>query len=101
MSADKEGRVERYLAARVHDLGGRAWKFTSPGAAGVPDRVCHAPGLPTIFVEVKAPGERLRPLQQEVVMQMSDRGALVFVVDSEARVEAVITEWQRLRRWWN
>ena len=36
---DPERQVEKYLVDKVHNLGGIAWKFTSPGTAGVPDRI--------------------------------------------------------------
>ncbi len=97
MSADKEGRVERYLVQRVAGIGGRALKFVSPGQAGVPDRVCFVPGLATIFVECKAPGERLRPLQRAVHEEMAAHGATVYTVSSEADVEDLIRTW---RTWW-
>jgi Holliday junction resolvase len=93
MSAEKEGRVERYLVLRVGQLGGQALKFTSPGKNGVPDRVIFAPGRPTVFVEVKAPGERLRPLQEAVIADMVRHGARVAVVYSEASVEEMLREW--------
>lgn len=40
----RERDVERYLRERVKQLGGRAYKFVSPGNNGVPDRIVMLPG---------------------------------------------------------
>lgn len=44
-------------------MGGLAPKFTSPGFDGVPDRLILLPGGKVAFIELKAPGKTLRPLQ--------------------------------------
>ena len=53
----RERDVERYLRERVKQLGGRAYKFVSPGNNGVPDRIVMLPGGKLFFVELKAPGK--------------------------------------------
>ena len=40
----KENRVEQRLIDGVKALGGRTFKFVSPGLAGVPDRIVILPG---------------------------------------------------------
>lgn len=55
-----ESKIEAYLRQRVKDLGGIAYKFTSPGNSGVPDRLVLLPGNRTVFVELKAPGKKPR-----------------------------------------
>ena len=44
-------------------MGGIALKFTSPGMAGMPDRLVLLPEGKIYFVELKAPDMDLRPLQ--------------------------------------
>ena len=59
----REKIIEEKLTKAVKQNGGVCWKFTSPGTAGVPDRIVLMPGGRIAFVEVKAPGEKPRPLQ--------------------------------------
>lgn len=60
----RETRVEReYLKKRVEALGGLCRKFTSPGHAGVPDRICILPKRVTWYVEVKKHDGTLSPGQ--------------------------------------
>lgn len=55
-------------------------KFTSPSKAGVPDRIFIKNGK-TLFIEFKATGEKPRKLQVEIIKQMREKGATVYVVD--------------------
>ena len=59
----RESTIERHLTQRVKAAGGIAYKFTSPGRAGVADRIVCLQGQ-TWFVELKAPGGRMSPLQK-------------------------------------
>lgn len=59
----REREVERRLVTAVKKRGGLAPKFTSPGLDGVPDRLVLLPDGRLAFVEVKAPGQKMRPLQ--------------------------------------
>jgi len=59
-----ERTVERYLVEMVKQLGGKAYKFTSPGTSGVADRLVVLPGNRVWFVELKSPTGRLTPLQE-------------------------------------
>ena len=49
----KERDVEVLLREGVKHLGGRAYKWVSPGNAGVPDRIVILPGGVIHFVEIK------------------------------------------------
>lgn len=60
-----ESTVERYLVSRVKALGGKVLKFTSPGNAGVADRLILLPNGVHAFVETKRLGEPLNPLQEK------------------------------------
>lgn len=73
-----EKNIEAYLVRRVKELGGVAYKFVSPGHAGVPDRLVCLPGGLTWFVELKAPGKKPRPLQE---VELNRLRALCFHAD--------------------
>ena len=60
----KESEIERVLVEEVKRLGGRAYKWTSPGNDGVPDRIVFLPDTRVIFVELKTDTGRLSPLQR-------------------------------------
>ena len=49
----KEKEIEKILVDEVKRLGGRAYKWTSPGNDGVPDRIVFLPDTRVIFVELK------------------------------------------------
>ena len=86
----RERDVERYLRERVKQLGGRAYKFVSPGNNGVPDRIVMLPGGKLIFVELKAPGKETTALQDAQIDRISKLGQDVFVVDSKEKVDNIL-----------
>lgn len=59
----RESKIEQHLVDRVHKIGGECLKLKSPGRAGVPDRLVILPGGEIIFVELKAYGGVLSPVQ--------------------------------------
>lgn len=84
---EREKDIEQYLKKQVEKQGGLCWKFTSPGNAGVPDRLVITPKR-TIYVELKRPGEMPRPIQQVRINQLLQMNQRVFVLDSKAAVDA-------------
>ena len=68
----KERDIEALLRDGVKQLGGKAYKWVSPGNAGVPDRIVILPGGKVIFVELKQENGRLTRLQK--VQQETLRG---------------------------
>ena len=90
----REKSVERKLVRAVRDSGGLALKFVSPGMAGVPDRLILFPGGRAAFCEVKAPGEKPRPLQVHRMEQLRALGFRVYVVDCEEQIGGMIREIQ-------
>ena len=65
----KEKIVENHFIWAVERIGGKTYKFTSPGRKGVADRIACLPDGSTWFVELKTKGGRLSALQK---MFMSD-----------------------------
>ena len=76
----REKDIEKILVAEVKRLGGRAYKWTSPGNDGVPDRIVILPGRPPIFVELKTDRGRLTALQSVQIGRLRDLGQDVRVL---------------------
>lgn len=87
-----EKSIEDYLRLRVKQAGGRAYKFVSPGNAGVPDRLAILPGGRIAFVELKAPGKKPTALQQKKIQELRSLGVLVTWVDSREAVDRILVE---------
>lgn len=81
-----EKDIENYLRLRIKSLGGRAYKFTSPGNAGVPDRLVLLPNSRIEFVELKAPGKKTRPIQDMQIKFLRKLGFTVHIIDSKELV---------------
>ena len=88
----EEQAIERYLTNKVNQLGGKSFKFVSPGNAGVPDRIVIIPGGHIFFIELKAPGKKPRKLQQVVIKQLKQLGCNVLTIDSKEQVNRFIDE---------
>lgn len=86
-----ERQVEHYLALKVCSIGGLCFKFTSPGNAGVPDRIVIHEGR-VMFVELKKPGETPRELQKFTAKKMRDKGVFVYCMSCKQQVDAFINE---------
>ena len=86
-----DGQVERYLYSKVTSNYGLCLKFVSPGNAGVPDRIIiHRHRV--LFVELKRPGEKPRPLQQGVARGMRKAGANVYCISTVDQVDKLMRE---------
>ena len=77
-----EKQIEKHLVNRVEARGGLAVKFPPLFFAGFPDRIVLMPGGRVVFVELKAPGQRPRALQERVHDRLRGLGFRVEVVDS-------------------
>ncbi len=88
----KERDVERYFKAQLERRGALVFKFVSPGQIGVPDRVVLLPGGRVVFAEMKAPGEKPRPLQRAVFARMARAGHPVYIIDSREAVKKFMEE---------
>ena len=90
----KEKNREQKLVKAVKKVGGVCWKFVSPGTNAVPDRSILIAMGKIAFVEVKAPGEKPRPLQVSRIKQIRNLGFKVYVLDDESKIGGIIDEIQ-------
>lgn len=88
----REKEIEKKLTQSVKCMGGICPKFISPGYDGVPDRIVLFPGGRIAFVEVKAPGKTLRPLQVRRKRQLELLGFKVYVLDDPGQIEEILQE---------
>lgn len=86
----KETTIESALVSRAAALGGHAIKWVAPGSAGVPDRIVVLPGGRIGFLELKAPGKKLDPLQVEWQVKLAALGVPVGWADSVLGVHAFL-----------
>lgn len=88
----RENVIERQLAMAVKKMGGMAVKFVSSGLAGVPGRIVLLPNKKMAFVELKAPGKKLRPLLEKRRRQLEAMGFPVYVIDGAEQIGGVLDE---------
>lgn len=88
----REKAIEQKLTLMVKRQGGICLKFVSPGFDGVPDRIVLLPGGCMAFVEVKAPGEKPRPLQTSRHKLLRRLGFKVYILDDPAQIGGILDE---------
>lgn len=76
----RESDIEKVLVSEVRKLGGRAFKWVSPGNDGVPDRIVIFPDKVPVFVELKTDTGKLSALQAIQIKRLKDLGQAVEVV---------------------
>lgn len=95
----RERDIEAYLVKCVKELGGEVRKVSWVGRRGAPDRLVMLPfhtrsgrwaACPTIWVELKAPGQRAKAHQAREHKRMAKMGQRVVVIDSLAAVEELL-----------
>jgi hypothetical protein len=88
----RETTIESKLTQAAKALGGIAPKFTSPSLDGMPDRIVLLPGGHMAFVEVKAPGNVPRPLQEARHRMLQKLGFKVYVLDCPEQIGGILDE---------
>ncbi len=88
----REKQIERKLSIAAKNMGGIAPKFINPGFDGMPDRIVLLPHGRLAFIELKAPGKKLRPLQEKRKRQLEALGFSVFVIDSIEQIGGILDE---------
>jgi hypothetical protein len=95
----RERDIERYLVQQVTALGGEVRKVAWIGRRGAPDRLVMLPfhsrsgrwsACPTIWVELKAPGQRAKAHQRREHDRMRAMHQTVVVIDSIEAVEELL-----------
>ena len=90
----QEKYIEQKLVAAVKSMGGMAPKFVSPGIDGMPDRIVLLPMGRIAFVECKATGKKMRPLQNIRKKQLEALGFLVYCLDDIEQIGGILSEIQ-------
>lgn len=101
----RESQIEKHLINRVVELGGEVRKVKWIGRRGAPDRLVMLPtrmapmshprcdcliDAESIWVELKAPGEKPEPYQLREHERMRRMGQRVEVIDSIEGVEELL-----------
>ena len=86
----REYVVENEFVKAVKAAGGVAYKLTSQTANGLPDRLVLFFPVKTIFVELKAPGKMMRPLQRKRRYQLMKLGFPVLCIDKLQQIKPCI-----------
>lgn len=86
----REKVIEHHLVMETEKAGGKAVKLVSPSFAGIPDRLILLADGKMGFVEVKAPGQKPRPLQLKRHAMLRRLGYQVFVLDAMEDIPAVL-----------
>jgi len=86
----REYVVENEFVKAVKAAGGVAYKLTSQTANGLPDRLVLFFPAKTVFVELKAPGKMMRPLQRKRRYQLMKLGFPVLCIDRVSQIRPFI-----------
>lgn len=89
-----EKELERKFCIRAKELGGKAYKFVSPGNDGVPDRLVVLPGGHIGFVELKQQGKKPTALQNKKIRELRKMGCFVTVLDRPEDIDHVLSQIQ-------
>ena len=83
--------TEAYLRDQVKALGGRSYKWVSPGCSGVPDRIVILPGGGVFFVELKSEGKASTEQQRKRQAELRALGCTVYAdIDTKEKVREIL-----------
>lgn len=88
-----EKDIEKLFRDEIKKAGGKAYKFTSPGNDGVPDRIVMLPGGRIVFVELKTDTGKLSRLQELQRRQIAELGQTVRVLHGLSEVRDFFLEF--------
>lgn len=88
----RERDIESWLLKKIKKLGGKFVKFTSPGNAGVPDRIAILPGGRVWFIELKKDGGEPSEIQKWQMQQLRKLGCNVALITGLDEARAWIRE---------
>lgn len=81
-----ETGIERYAVKAAKEKGWIVHKLYNPASAGWPDRLFVTLHGHHMYVEFKAEGEQLRPLQIHRCNELANNGCEVYVIDNKRDV---------------
>lgn len=87
-----EKDIEKFLNDNIKKLGGRSYKFVSPGNSGVPDRIIFLPGGRIYFVELKTKKGRPSALQKLQRRRFKELGHVVYLLYGLEDVKVFLNE---------
>ena len=88
-----EKDIEKLFRDEIKKAGGKAYKFTSPGNDGVPDRIVMLPDGRILFVELKTDTGKLSKLQELQCRQIAELRQTVRVLHGLAEVRDFFLEF--------
>lgn len=98
-----EKELEEKLRDAVKRQGGRAYKFTSPGNIGVPDRLVVFPDGKIGFIELKQTGKRPTKNQMLQMTRLAVMDYKVYLLDRSEDIKFILediqTEMWPIYRW--
>ncbi len=87
-----ESKIETWLNDQIQKLGGRSYKFVSPGNPGVPDRIYLLPNGGIYFVELKRIIGKLSGVQLWQREQFQKMGVEIRVIYGMEQAEDFVKE---------
>ena len=88
---ESEKSAEAFLRDEVRQLGGRSYKWVSPGYSGVPDRIVVLPPGRVCFVELKSEGKTSTKQQKKRQAELRALGCTVYAdIDTKAKVRELL-----------
>lgn len=88
---ESEKATEKYLRRMVRALGGRCYKWVSPGYSGVPDRIVILPNGRIFFAELKSEGKTSTVQQKKRQKELRELGCTVYAdIDTKDKVSEVL-----------
>ena len=94
-----EREIEKYLGRELKAVGCLWYKWVSPGAMGVPDRILILPDSGVCFLELKTENGKLMPLQIIQIERLRTWGQRVEVIrgmdDAREFVDRLVRRYGR------
>lgn len=88
----KETSIEEYFNQQFERIFPQGQNHKYEARRSEPDRICLLPNGIAVFVELKRPGETLRPEQVRAAIRLGELGFDVFWANTKARVDEILAE---------
>ena len=90
----RESQIEGAACTYAKSKGWLAYKFTSPGRSGVPDRIMISDTGQMLMIEFKTPTGKLSPLQVNEHRLLRLHGVSVYTVCSVEQAKQIIDNYE-------